>query len=57
MATQERIVNYGTDGFRPVQVSGHRLQIHLRQGIKLFFTSLVDGKFEEKIKDNRQFKV
>lgn len=57
MAAQERIVNFATDKFRVVQVSGHRLQIHLKQGMKLFFTSLVDGKFKEKIEVNRQFKV
>ncbi|NEU75384.1 hypothetical protein PI95_023205 [Hassallia byssoidea VB512170] len=57
MAAQERIVNFAPDKFRVVQVSGHRLQIHLGQGIKLFFTSLVDTKFKEKIEINRQFKI
>ncbi|MBW4567992.1 MAG: hypothetical protein KME31_08200 [Tolypothrix carrinoi HA7290-LM1] len=57
MAAQERIVNFAPDKFRVVQVSGHRLQIHLKQGMKLSFTSLVDGKFKEKIEVNRQFKV
>jgi hypothetical protein len=57
VAAQERIVNYATDGLGVVQVWGHRLQIHLRQGMKLSFTCLVDGKFKEKIEINGQFKI
>ncbi len=53
----KEIVNYATNGSRVVQVWGHRLQINLGQGMKLFFTSLVDGKFKEKIKVHGQFKI